>query len=524
MNIEQLSPMIFLKKAARWVPNDIAMKSGQFKLSYAQFYDQTLRLSVYMKNYNVTCGDRVCILAKNCPETLLAHYAIPLSGAIIVPINTVFDERIVLFILAETSAKILICDRLLWLDSYALTGIKFIFTEDIFDVTSNVEGETLQNYKTIKLETIDNLRELDIISINYTSGSTGKPKGVMITHRGAYLNALGECIHASLNNSSRFLWTLPIFHCNGWGFSWAVTAVVAMHVFVSSIDAELIIDTILSERITHLCAAPTLLKKIQQSSKFNKLKKAGILRVFTAGAFPNIDLISAFEDLCVEVIHVYGLTETHGPHLISMPLSEWDHNTSSRQKANHKTAQGIPAVHSGDVRVVDCSGVDVPHDGKTLGEVIMKGNNVMAGYYRRPQETEEVFLNGWFYSGDAAVILSDNYIEIKDRFKDIINSGGEKIPSLLVENALESFPGVVMAAVIPEAHPYWGEIVHAFIEFKDGEDTSVTEEAIKDHCRKLLPKIMIPKKITISIIPITNTGKKQKHLLISADRNKKTAW
>ncbi len=519
--MEQLSPITFLKKASRWVPKDIAIKSSLFELSYAQFYDRTLRFSVYMATHDITYGDRVCILARNCPETLLSHYAIPLSGAIIVPINTMFDEHIVLSILKETIAKIFICDRSLWKNSYEITGIKILFTEDIFDIISNAASKKEKSNKLSKVDTTDNVSELDIISINYTSGSTGTPKGVMITHRGAYLNALGECIHASLNNSSRFLWTLPMFHCNGWGFSWAVTAVVAMHVFLSSINAELIIDTILAEKITHLCAVPTLLKKLQKSKNFKKLKEAGNLRIVTAGAFPNIELISAFENLSVEIIHVYGLTETYGPHLISMPLRSWDCNTPSSQKAKHKTAQGIPAVHSGNVRVVDRTGVDVPYDGKTLGEVIMKGNNVMAGYYRRPKETEEVFRNGWFYSGDAAVISSDRYIEIKDRFKDIINSGGEKIPSLLVENVLENFPGVVKAAVIPEPHPYWGEIVHAFIEFKLGETKFATEDAIKDHCRKRLPKIMIPKKITISIIPMTNTGKKQKHLLINAVRNQK---
>lgn len=507
VNFENLSPINFLKHSVKAFPNEIAIKQGDLLLTYKQFAYSSLLISQLIKKHDIHIGDRICVFAHNSSQTLLLHYGIILSGAIIVPINRMFSISMLQALLQESGAKILFTDEL---ELKIENSICIFNIEELF--ATNMRLAPLADQSD--LQTLDDfqcLNELDIISINYTSGSSGQPKGVMASHRSSYLNALGQYIHAKLDRNSRYLWTLPLFHCNGWGFSWAVTAAGGMHVFIESLDENLIISSILNDDITHFCAAPTVLKKIQRAKQFASLKDSCLQNIFTAGSSPCLEMIKCYEDMGVNITHVYGLTETYGPN--SSALQPRQSSLIDKEQAvSLKKAQGVPMIHGAQMKVVLPDFKEVPWDGQTIGEVIMRGNNIMMGYYRQPSQTNQVFKNGWFCSGDLAVVLANGHIELRDRLDDMINSGGEKIPSILVEEVLERFPYVLKAAVVAEPDKYWGELVHAVIELEQ-EASDGLEKLLLEHCQKLLPKIMIPKKFTFNKVLISNTGKKQKHLI-----------
>ncbi len=512
-NYEPLSPLMFLERAKDIYPQKTAIEDTSIKKSYLDFYLDCQRIAQALSLFGIKKDDRIAYLCRNNHYLLEAYYAVPMSGAILVPINVRLSMSDVSFILKQTKAKILFVEEHLFNPEYTklVKNIVILSSKNsLINSTILYEDFTKMSEKRKALVN-RKLNEQDIITINYTSGTSGLLKGVMNSHRSVYLNALGECIETELTFSSKFLWILPMFHCNGWCFTWAVTAVGATHYCLDHFVPELVINLILEKGITHFCAAPSVLIKLQESKNFFMLKDLPIpLKILTAGSSPSPTLIRQYEEHNICIIHVYGLTETHGPHLICKYQSHWDH-LSIEKLSQLKACQGIPSIHGSFMRVVDSSLKDVPHDGKTLGEIILRGNNVMKGYYMDPKYTRKVFRKGWFHTGDVAVMNSDGYVEIKDRLKDIIISGGENISSVEIENVLYQHFAVSVVAVIPMQDEMWGEVPHAIIELKD--KAKVTEKDLIDFCRKRLAHFKCPKTITFQDIPRTSTGKIQKHIL-----------
>ncbi len=354
--------------------------------------------------------------------------------------------------------------------------------------------------------------ERSLIAIDYTSGTTGTPKGVMYSHRGAYLNAVADLVHSRLNDDSAYLWTLPMFHCNGWCFSWATTGAGSRNVIISRIDPEKIWELIQDRSITHLCAAPTVLVNLSSVSDTlkNNLKLKRKLTIFTGGAPPAPKVIENIEALGAEVVHLYGLTETYGPNTLCLWKSEWD--TQSREgRSSIKARQGVRHLNAGKTLVLDERMREVPHDGRTVGEVMMKGNTVMLGYYKDPKATREAFRGGVFHSGDLAVVHENGYIELVDRKKDLIISGGEKISSIEVESILFRNPKVLEAAVVAVPDSVWGEVPKAFVTLRDGATTN--EKELSEYCRENLAHFKCPKHFEFGPLPKTSTGKVMKFLL-----------
>ena len=361
--------------------------------------------------------------------------------------------------------------------------------------------------------------ENGVISINYTSGTTGLPKGVMYTHRGAYLNALGEVVEHGLSHSSIYLWTLPMFHCNGWCFPWAVTAVGARHICLPDVDPKRAVELIQREGVTHLCGAPTMLVMLTEYCRKHGIQFGKRLKIVTAGAPPSPAVIRAVEEMEAEVAHVYGLTETYGPHTVCAWQQEWD-ALPLGERASLRARQGVGYVVAGtNVRVVDADMNDVPSDGNTLGEVLMRGNNVMAGYFQDTEATATAFAGGWFHSGDLAVMHPNGYIELRDRSKDIIICGGENISSVEVEKVLCDHPAVLEAAAVGVADPKWGEVPLACVTLRDG--ISATEREIIEFCRSRLAHFKCPRYIEFRSLPKTSTGKIRKNVLRAEARCKK---
>jgi fatty-acyl-CoA synthase len=510
-----LTPLSFLTRSAYVYPDKTAVIYGAQRYTYEQFRQRVNRLATALQGAGVTKGDRVAFLCPNIPPMLEAHYGVPLAGGILVAINTRLSSPEIAYILNHSGARVLCVDSELAALVHPirdqLSSLETIV--NIHDGEYAGAGLDGPEYEAFLAGGSDTLLdkpvedENDTISINYTSGTTGNPKGVMYTHRSGYLNALGEVLEVGVTHRSTYLWTLPMFHCNGWCFTWGVTAVGATHVCLRRIDPEEVFRLIEAERVSHFNAAPTVLITLTSHPRAKTARFPRQLHVTTAGAPPSPTVIANMEALGAEIFHVYGLTETYGPHSICAWHEEWD-ALPADQRARKKARQGVPYVVAEEMRVVDDHMQDVPRDTNTMGEVIMRGNNVMKGYYEQPEATAEAFRGGWFHSGDLAVVHPDGYIELRDRRKDIIISGGENISTIEVENTIYRHPDVQEVAVIAIPDEKWGEVPKAFVVPKPG--TNPTAEAIIAFCRANLAHFKCPKAVEFGDLPKTSTGKIKK--------------
>ena len=513
-----LTPVRFLSRSASIFAEKDAVVYEDKRYTYREFYNRVNRLASALRNVGIGKGDKVAFACPNTPPMLEAHYAVPMIGAVLVSLNIRLAPREVSYIINHSDSKAIFVDNefagIVKPVMEELTNVKTVV--NICDVSGEkpLDGmeyeEFLRTGSDAPIEPVVD-DEYQVASINYTSGTTGLPKGVMYHHRGAYLNALGEAVEFSLNSQSSYLWTLPMFHCNGWCFTWAVTAVGGTHVCLRKVVADEIYRVVEKESVTHLCAAPTVLITMSNFPGAKDVQFKRPLQVITAGAPPAPTVIKNMESLGVNVTQVYGLTEVFGPHTICEWQTKWD-GLDLEEKSKIKARQGVPYVNALHMDVVDPETMQpVPRDGKIIGEIVMQGNNVMLGYYKDQDATDEAFRGGWFHSGDLAVIHPDNYIQIMDRKKDIIISGGENISTVEVENVLYQHPDVMEAAVVSSPDEKWGEVAKAFVLARPG--TNPTAEDIISFCKKNLARFKAPKSVEFGELPKTATGKVQKFKL-----------
>ena len=518
VNFDVLSPVKFLVRSALVFPDKDAVVFNDRRLTYGQFYERVNRLANALKKKGIAKGDKVAFICPNTPPMLEAHYAVPMIGAALVSINIRLSANEIGYIINHSDAKIVFVDN----EFAGLVKpvkdqlVKVHTFVNICDIDSQkpLDGPDYEEFLSMGAPDpvdIDVDDEYLTASINYTSGTTGLPKGVMYHHRGAYLNALGELLEFGLNARSVYLWTLPMFHCNGWCFTWGVTAIGATHVCLRKVAPEEIFRLIAHEGVTHLCAAPTILIGMSAYATDNNVALAKKLEIMTAGAPPAPTVIRNMESIGANITQTYGLTEVFGPHSVCQWQAKWD-DLSGEEKAMLKARQGVPYIVAQHMDVIDPANMaPVPRDGKIIGEIVMRGNNVMLGYYNDPQATETAFSGGWFHSGDLAVMHPDNYIQIMDRKKDIIISGGENISTVEVENVIYRHPDVQEVAVVPVPDPKWGEVPKAFVTLKPNRNP--TAESIIDFCKENLARFKAPKYIEFGELPKTATGKIQKFKL-----------
>ncbi|MGE3286262.1 MAG: acyl--CoA ligase family protein [Pseudonocardia sp.] len=510
-----LTPLAFLRRSAEVFPDKTAIVYGTRRHTYREFAAEVTRVAHALRGSGIVPGDRVAYLLPNVPEMLVAHFAVPLAGAVLVAINTRLSTEEVRYILDHSGSKLLVVDAVLH-RTVAPVAAELKTVEEIITVVDPAApGDGVGSgvrYDDLLARGSDEALpwavedEYAMISINYTSGTTGKPKGVMYTHRGAYLNCFGEVVHSHHSSDSVYLWTLPMFHCNGWCTPWAVTAVGGTHVCLREVRGEVIWALIREHRVTHLNGAPTVVTTIMRAPEREELDYRIVIT--TAGAPPSPTTILTMEKLGFRVVHVYGLTETYGPYSVNEYQRAWD-DAAPEERARLQARQGVGMVCAEWMRVVDTDMNDVPADGATMGEVVMRGNNVMAGYFEDPAATEKAFAGGWFHSGDLGVMHPDGYVELRDRAKDVVVSGGENISTIEVEQAIVSHPAVLEAAVIGIPDEKWGERPKAFVILTPGE--SASEEELIEHVRSKIARYKAPKAVEIvAELPKTSTGKVQK--------------
>ncbi|NKQ57505.1 long-chain-fatty-acid--CoA ligase [Amycolatopsis sp. K13G38] len=515
-----LTPLAFLERSAEVFPDKEAIVYGSRRVTYREFAAEATRVAHALRACGVQQGDRVAYLLPNIPEMLVAHFAVPLAGAVLVAINTRLAPAEIKYIIEHSGARVLVVDAAL--HASVPQGLDLA---EIVTVTDPASGATPEpsvggiSYEDLLARgddrplpwTVDD--ERGTISINYTSGTTGRPKGVMYHHRGAYLNSLAEIIHSRHTPESRYLWTLPMFHCNGWCTTWAVTAIGGTHVCLRAVDAAEIWRLLDTEGVTHLNGAPTVLVTIASHEGAHPLPHEVV--VTTAGAPPSPTVIRRMSELGARLTHVYGLTETYGPYTVCEPQEGWL-KLDIGERSKVMSRQGVGMIVTDGVRVVDDEMRDVPRDGVTMGEVVMRGNNVMAGYFNDAEATEKAFRGGWFHSGDLGVWHPDGYIQLRDRAKDIIVSGGENISTIEVEAAIDSHPAVLEVAVVGVPNEKWGERPKAYVVLRPGE--SLEEAALLDHVRSQIARYKVPETVEfVTELPKTSTGKIQKFQLRERD-------
>ena len=510
-----LTPLEFARRSRRLYADREAVVDGELRLTYAQFFDRCDRWShVLQQRLGVGHGDRVAYIAPNTHAQLESFYAVPQLGAVLVPINYRLTPDDFSYIINHSGAKVVCAhsDYLEAVDSIRdqLPNVEhFVALEGArdgwFDYEAAVASATPEYLKP-------EIGERDLLTINYTSGTTSRPKGVMITHRNAYMNAIGTLVHISMSPADNYLWTLPMFHANGWTFVWIVTAVGGRHICLRRVEPQRILDLIKSEHVTMLCAAPTVLIGVANAPAEMRQGVPRGLRVLTAGAPPAAATIGRVEgEFGWEIIHVYGLTET-APFITICEARPEHASLPPEERAVLKARQGVELITSGELSVVDDDGQEVPWDGQTMGEIVVRGNVVMDGYYNDPDATAKAFEGGWFHSGDGAVLHPDGYAEIRDRMKDVIISGGENISSVEVEGVLLRHPAVQEAAVVGMQDGKWGEAPHAFVILKPGASTTADE--LKQFTRDRLAHFKAPHTVTfVDELPKTATGKIQKYVL-----------
>ena len=519
-NFEPLSPVSFLRRAAQIAPEHTAIVHGARRYTYRQFLERSNRLANALSQRGIGVGDCVAIMGANTPEMLEAHNAVPMMGAVLNSLNIRLDAKTIAFILAHGEAKVLLTDTAFSaVIKEALTMVEQPILVIDIDDSEGDGGECLgeTDYETFIAAAEPNFSsdqpsdEWQALSLLYTSGTTGDPKGCVYHHRGAYLNAMGNMQTMGLGRDSVYLWTLPMFHCDGWTFTWAVTAAVATHVCLRAVEPKAVFSAIAQNGVTHMCGAPIVMNMLANAPSDAKVKFPQVVEIATGGAAPPSAVIEAMEADGFHVTHLYGLTETYGPATVCLPQEDWPALELSQRSAR-MSRQGVHYGTLENASVKDPETMeDVPWDSETYGEVMVRGNTVMKGYLKNPTATDAAFSGGWFHSGDIAVRHPDGYIEIKDRSKDIIISGGENISSLEVEETLYRHPKILEAAVVARPDETWGESPCAFVTLREGE--AATPEDVILFCRDHMAHYKVPRTVIFGNLPKTSTGKIQKFVL-----------
>ncbi len=522
VSFHDLNPLAFLDRSAAVYPDKPAVIYNDTTYTYAEFNDRVNNLAGALRQAGVNKGDRVAFMLPNIPQMLEGHYGPMRLGAMLVAINIRLSAREIAYILNHSGAKVLVFDSEFADTVRAMEGeipgvetvVQVADVAPMADDIDSVEYEAFLESSPpgIHSEALDS--ELDPISINYTSGTTGLPKGVQFHARGAYLNALGEVLESGLNWNSTYLWTLPMFHCNGWCHTWGVTAVGATHLCLRRVEASQIFKLVDEHSVTNMCAAPTVLTMMYSSPEAESADLSGVT-IMTAGAPPAPQVIRSIEGMGAFILHAYGLTETYGPTTICAIQPGWG-DLPTEEQAQLKSRQGVPFIVSEPgLRVVNSEMKDVPRDGATLGEVVMRGNIVMSGYFDDPEATATAFEGGWFHSGDIAIWHPDGYIELQDRAKDVIISGGENISSQEVEKVIMEHPGVLEVCVVGVPDERWGEVPKAFVVPRAGAE--VGEDEVIEFTRDRIARFKAPKYVEFRDLPKTATGKIQKYILRDAE-------
>jgi fatty-acyl-CoA synthase len=520
-NFQPLTPLTLIERAAATYPDQLAVVHGPLRRTYAEFYARTRKLASVLAKWGIGRGHTVSVMLANTPAMLEAHYGVPMTGGVLNTLNTRLDAKVLAFTLDHAETKILICDRefsSVIKEALALAKTKPMVV-DYDDPEFTGAGERLG-----MIEYEDFIRdgdpefawtmpddEWDAIALNYTSGTTGDPKGVVYHHRGAYLLAIGNVVTCGMSKHPVYMWTLPMFHCNGWCFPWSISIGAGTHVCLRQVRAAQMYDLIAAHKVTHLCGAPIVMATLLNAPDDEKKPLPHVVEFFTAAAPPPEAVLAGMKEAGFNVTHLYGLTETYGPAVVNDWHAAWNDLPAAEQAAK-KARQGVRYVPLEALDVLDPETMTpVPRDGETIGEVMFRGNVVMRGYLKNRAASDAAFARGWFHSGDLGVRHPDGYIQIKDRSKDIIISGGENISSIEVEEALYKHPAVQAAAVVAKPDDKWGETPCAFIELKPGKSASADD--LIDWCRNNLARYKVPRHIVFAELPKTSTGKIQKFKL-----------